>query len=147
MGRQVVGVKIEQSELNRRVHLLNGMIWILMGLLGLFLVYVLALGMQSVTSALISLGVALLVSGMGYWFARSGRFYAAVYLFLIGFVILLILLLLLGGNNTFTVSEGSRLGWGVMATAIIISFVLACISWLFGESIHNAFSALKQVMP
>jgi len=31
-----------------------------------------------------------------------------------------------------------------VATAIMISFVLACMSWLFGESINNAFSALKK---
>lgn len=144
MSKQLVGAEIEQAELKRRTRLLNSLIWLLMGTLGVFLVYVLALGLQSLTSGLISLVVALAVSGIGYWLARSGRFYAAVYLFLGGFVILLIVVVLLGGSTAFTAFKEPRLGWGVVATAITISFVLACMSWLFGESINNAFSALRQ---
>ncbi len=144
MGEQLVGAKIEQSELKRRTRLLNSLIWLLMGTLGLFLVYVLATGMQSLISGLISLVAALLVSGIGYWLARSGRFYAAVYLFLSGFVVLLLFVVLMGGKTAFTVSGEAGLGWGVVATAIMISFVLACMSWLFAESINNALSALRQ---
>jgi len=144
VGEQFVGAEIEQSELKRRTRLLNSLIWLLMGALGLFLVYVLTLGMQSLISGLISLGAALVISGIGYWLARSGRFYAAVYLFLGGFVVLLLFIVFMGGSTAFTVSGEPGLGWGVVATAIMISFVLACMSWLFGESINNAFSALKK---
>jgi len=134
----------EQAELNRRARLLNGLIWILMGALGIFLVYVLTTGMQSWTSGLISFGAALVVSGIGYWLARSGRFYAAVYLFLSGFVVLLLFIVFMGGRTAFTLSEETGLGWGVVATAIMISFVLACMAWLFGESINKAFSTIKR---
>ena len=144
MSKQLVGAEIEQSELKRRMRLLNSLIWLLMGTLGLFLFYVLALGLQSLTASLISLVSALLVSSIGYWLARSGRFYAAVYLFLSGFVVLLLFIVFMGGSTAFTVSGEPGLGWGVVATAIMISFVLACMSWLFGESINNAFSALKK---
>ena len=44
----------EQSELNRRTRLLNGLIWLLMGTLGIFLVYVLTTGMESWVSGLFS---------------------------------------------------------------------------------------------
>jgi signal transduction histidine kinase len=134
----------EQSELNRRARLLNGLIWALIGALGIFLVYVLTTGMQSWISGIISFGAALVVSGIGYWLARSGRFYAAVYLFLSGFVVLLLFIVFMGGETAFTVSEEAGLGWGVVATAIMISFVLACMAWLFGESINNAFSTIKK---
>jgi len=134
----------EQSELSRRTRLLNGLIWVLMGALGLFLVYVLTTGMQSWISGLISFAAALVVSGIGYWLARSGRFYAAVYLFLSGFVVLLLFIVFMGGKTAFTVSGETGLGWGVVATAIMISFVLACMAWLFGESINKAFSTIKQ---
>jgi signal transduction histidine kinase len=144
VGEQLVGAEMEQSELKRRTRLLNSLIWLLMGTLGLFLVYVLTIGMQSLISGLISLIAALVVSGIGYWLARSGKFYAAVYLFLSGFVVLLLFVVFMGGRTAFTVSEEPGLGWGVVATAIMISFVLACMSWLFGESINNAFSALKK---
>jgi len=115
-----------------------------MGALGLFLVYVLATGMQSWVSGLISFLAALVVSGIGYWLARSGRFYAAVYLFLSGFVVFLLFVVFMGGRTAFSISEETGLGWGVVATAVMISFVLACMSWLFGESINNAFSTLKK---
>jgi signal transduction histidine kinase len=141
---QLVRVEIEQSELKRRTRLLNSLIWLLMGALGLFLVYVLTTGMQSLISGLISLVAALVVSGIGYWLARSGKFYAAVYLFLGGFVVLLLFVVFMGGRTAFTVSEETGLGWGVVATAIMISFVLACMAWLFAESINNAFSTLKK---
>ncbi|MBA7559631.1 Adaptive-response sensory-kinase SasA [subsurface metagenome] len=144
MGRQLVGANTDQSELNRRTRLLNSLIWLLMGALGLFLVYVLATGMQSWISGLISFVAALIVSGIGYWLARSGRFYAAVYLFLSGFVVLLLFVVFMGGRTAFSISEQTGLGWGVVATAVMISFVLACMSWLFGESINSAFSALKK---
>lgn len=144
MGKQLVGAKVEPSELNRRTRLLNSLIWLLMGALGLFLVYVLATGMQSWISGLISFIAALVVSGIGYWLARSGRFYAAVYLFLSGFVVLLLFIVFMGGRTAFSISEETGLGWGVVATAVMISFVLACMSWLFGESINNAFSTLKK---
>jgi len=134
----------EQYELSRRTRLLNGLIWVLMGALGLFLVYVLTTGMQSWISGLISFAAALVVSGIGYWLARSGRFYAAVYLFLSGFVVLLLFIVFMGGKTAFTVSGETGLGWGVVATAIMISFVLACMAWLFGESINKAFSTIKQ---
>ncbi len=140
----MVGAEIEQSELKRRTRLLNSLIWLLMGTLGIFLVYVLALGLQSLTSGLIALISALLVSGIGYWLARSGRFYAAVYLFLSSFVILLVVLVFLGGSTSFTVFGEAGLGWGIMVIAIAVSFLLACMSWLFGESVNNAFSALRQ---
>lgn len=144
MGKQLVGAEIDQSELRRRTRLLNSLIWLLMGTLGIFLVYVLALGLRSLTAILISLVSALLVSGIGYWLARSGKFYAAVYLFLSGFVILLLVLVFLGGSTSFTVSGEPGLGWGIMVMAIAVSFILACMSWLFGESINSAFSALRQ---
>ncbi len=144
MNQQLAEAKIESTELNRRTRLLNSLIWILMGALGLFLVYVLASGLQSLVSGLMSFAAALVVSGIGYWLARSGRFYAAVYLFLSGFVVLLLFVVFMGGRTAFTVSEETGLGWGVVATAIMISFVLACMSWLFGESINNAFSTLKK---
>jgi signal transduction histidine kinase len=144
VNQQLVETKIESTELNRRTRLLNSLIWILMGALGLFLVYVLASGLQSLMSGLMSFAAALVVSGIGYWLARSGRFYAAVYLFLSGFVVLLLFVVFMGGRTAFTVSEETGLGWGVVATAIMISFVLACMSWLFGESINNAFSTLKK---
>ena len=134
----------EQSELNRRTRVLNSLIWLLMGALGLFLVYVLATGMQSWISGLISFVAALVVSGIGYWLARSGRFYAAVYLFLSGFVVLLLFVVFMGGRTAFSISGETGLGWGVVATAVMISFVLACMSWLFGESINNAFSTIKR---
>ena len=134
----------EQSELNRRTRLLNGLIWALMGSLGIFLVYVLTTGMQSWASGLISFAAALVVSGIGYWLARSGRFYAAVYLFLSGFVVLLLFIVFMGGRTAFTISGETGMGWGVVATAIMISFVLACMAWLFGESINNAFSTIKK---
>jgi len=140
----VVGAEIEQSELKRRTRLLNSLIWLLMGTLGMFLVYVLALGLQSLAYGLFALVGALVVFGIGYWLARSGRFYAAVYLFLGSFVILLLVLVFLGGITSFTVSGEPGLGWGIVVTAIMISFVLACMSWLFGESINKAFSALRQ---
>jgi signal transduction histidine kinase len=142
--QQLVESKVEHSELNRRTRLLNSLIWILMGSLGLFLVYVLAAGLQSLMSGLMSFAAALVVSGIGYWLARTGRFYAAVYLFLSGFVVLLLFVVFMGGRTAFTVSEETGLGWGVVATAIMIAFVLACMSWLFGESINNAFSTLKK---
>jgi len=110
----------------------------------MFLVYVFALGLQSLTSGLISLVGALLISSIGYWLARSGRFYAAVYLFLGGFVILLLVLVFLGGGISFTVSGEPGLGWGIVVIATAVSFILACMSWLFGQSINNAFSALRQ---
>jgi signal transduction histidine kinase len=144
VNQQLVEAKIESTELNRRTRLLNSLIWILMGALGLFLVYVLAAGLQSWLSGLMSFVAALVVSGIGYWLARSGRFYAAVYLFLSGFVVLLLFVVFMGGRTAFTVSEETGLGWGVVATAIMIAFVLACMSWLFGESINNAFSTLKK---
>jgi len=134
----------EQYELSRRTRLLNGLIWVLMGALGLFLVYVLTTGMQSWISGLISFAAALVVSGIGYWLARSGRFYAAVYLFLSGFVVLLLFIVFMGGKTAFSISQETGLGWGVVATAIMISFVLACMAWLFGESINKAFSTIKQ---
>jgi PAS domain S-box-containing protein len=134
----------EQSELNRRTRLLNGLIWVLMGALGIFLVYVLTTGMQSWISGFISFAAALVVSGIGYWLARSGRFYAAVYLFLSGFVVLLLFIVFMGGRTAFTVSEETGLGWGVVATAIMIAFVLACMAWLFGESINKAFNTIKK---
>jgi len=144
MSEQVIGAKFEPSELKRRTRLLNSLIWLLMGTLGLFLVYVIALGLRSLTASLISLVGALLVSGIGYWLARSGKFYAAVYLFLSGFVILLLILVFLGGSTSFTISGEQGLGWGIVIIAIGVSFILACMSWLFGESINNAFSALRQ---
>ena len=144
MGNQLLVAKTDQSELNRRTRVLNSLIWLLMGALGLFLVYVLATGMQSWVSGLISFLAALVVSGIGYWLARSGRFYAAVYLFLSGFVVLLLFVVFMGGKTAFSISEETGLGWGVVATAVMISFVLACMSWLFGESINNAFSTLKK---
>jgi len=144
VGNQILVAKTEQSELNRRTRVLNSLIWLLMGALGLFLVYVLATGMQSWVSGLISFVAALIVSGIGYWLARSGRFYAAVYLFLSGFVVLLLFVVFMGGRTAFSISEETGLGWGVVATAVMISFVLACMSWLFGESINNAFSTLKK---
>ena len=144
MNEQLVESNIGHTELNRRTRLLNSLIWLLMGSLGLFLVYVLATGMQSWISGLISFVAALVVSGIGYWLARSGRFYAAVYLFLSGFVVLLLFIVFMGGKTAFSISEETGLGWGVVATAVMISFVLACMSWLFGESINNAFSTLKK---
>jgi signal transduction histidine kinase len=144
VGNQILAAKTDQSELNRRTRVLNSLIWLLMGALGLFLVYVLATGMQSWISGLISFTAALIVSGIGYWLARSGRFYAAVYLFLSGFVVLLLFVVFMGGKTAFSISEETGLGWGVVATAVMISFVLACMSWLFGESINNAFSTLKK---
>jgi len=144
VNEQLLESKLEHSELNRRTRLLNSLIWVLMGALGLFLVYVLAAGLQSWMSGLISLVAALVVSGIGYWLARSGRFYAAVYLFLSSFVVLLLFVVFMGGRTAFTISEETGLGWGVVATAIMISFVLACMSWLFGESINNAFSTLRK---
>ena len=144
MGNQLLVAKTDQSELNRRTRVLNSLIWLLMGALGLFLVYVLATGMQSWVSGLISFLAALVVSGIGYWLARSGRFYAAVYLFLSGFVVFLLFVVFMGGRTAFSISEETGLGWGVVATAVMISFVLACMSWLFGESINNAFSTLKK---
>jgi PAS domain S-box-containing protein len=144
VGNQILVAKTEPSELNRRTRVLNSLIWLLMGILGLFLVYVLATGMQSWISGLISFVAALVVSGIGYWLARSGKFYAAVYLFLSGFVVLLLFVVFMGGRTAFSISEETGLGWGVVATAVMISFVLACMSWLFGESINNAFSTLKK---
>jgi signal transduction histidine kinase len=134
----------EPTELNRRARLLNGLIWALIGALGIFLVYVLTTGMQSWISGLFSFGAALIVSGIGYWLARSGRFYAAVYLFLTGFVVLLLFIVFMGGKTAFSISAEAGLGWGVVATAIMISFVLACMSWLFGESINSAFYSLRK---
>ena len=144
MSRIISGARIEPSELNRRTRVLNSLIWVLMGALGIFLVYVLATGMQSWVSGLISFVAALVVSGIGYWLARSGRFYAAVYLFLSGFVVLLLFVVFMGGTTAFSISKEAGLGWGVVATAVMISFVLACMSWLFGESINNAFSTIKK---
>jgi len=144
MSKQLVGAEIEPSELKRRTRLLNSLIWLLMGTLGIFLVYVIALGLQSWTASLIALVSALLLSGIGYWLARSGKFYAAVYLFLSGFVILLLVLVFLGAGTSFTVSGEPGLGGGIVVIAIAVSFLLACMSWLFGESINNAFSALRQ---
>jgi signal transduction histidine kinase len=144
VGNQLLVAKTDQSELNRRTRVLNSLIWLLMGALGLFLVYVLAIGMQSWVSGLISFVAALVVSGIGYWLARTGRFYAAVYLFLSGFVVFLLFVVFMGGRTAFSISEETGLGWGVVATAVMISFVLACMSWLFGESINNAFSTLKK---
>ena len=144
MSKQLVGTEIGQSELKRRTRLLNSLIWLLMGTLGIFLVCVLALGLQSLTSGLISLVSALLVCSIGYWLARSGKFYAAVYLFLSSFVILLLVLVFLGAGTSFTVSGEPGLGGGIVVIAIAVSFILACMSWLFGESINNAFSALRQ---
>ena len=144
MSEQLIGAEIEPSELKRRTRLLNSLIWLLMGTLGIFLVYVIALGLQSVTASFISLVGALLISGIGYWLARSGKFYAAVYLFLSGFVILLLVLIFLGGTTSFTVSGEQGLGWGIVVIAVAVSFILACMSWLFGESINSAFSAVRQ---
>ncbi len=144
MSKQLVMAEIEQSELTRRTRLLNSLIWLLMGTLGTFLVYVIALGLRSLIASVIALVGALLVSGIGYWLARSGKFYAAVYLFLSGFVILLLVLVFLGGSTSFTVSAEEGLGWGIVVVAIGVSFILACMSWLFGESINSAFSALRQ---
>ena len=144
MSKPISGTKIEQTELKRRTRVLNSLTWILMGALGIFLVYVLTTGMQSWVSGIISFVAALVVSGIGYWLARSGRFYAAVYLFLSGFVVLLLFVVFMGGTTAFSISQEAGLGWGVVATAIMISFVLACMSWLFGESINNAFSTLKK---
>jgi len=144
VNEQLVESKIGHTELSRRTRLLNSLIWLLMGALGLFLVYVLATGMQSWISGLISFVAALVVSSIGYWLARSGRFYAAVYLFLSGFVVLLLFIVFMGGKTAFSISAETGLGWGVVATAVMISFVLACMSWLFGESINNAFSTLRK---
>jgi PAS domain S-box-containing protein len=144
VGNQLLVAKTDGAELNRKTRVLNSLIWLLMGALGLFLVYVLATGMQSWVSGLISFLAALVVSGIGYWLARSGRFYAAVYLFLSGFVVLLLFVVFMGGKTAFSISQETGLGWGVVATAVMISFVLACMSWLFGESINNAFSTLKK---
>ncbi len=144
MSKQLGGVEIEQSELTRRTRLLNSLIWLLMGTLGVFLVYVIALGLRSLTASLVSLVSALLVAGIGYGLARSGKFYAAVYLFLSGFVILLLVLVFLGGGTSFTASGEPGLGWGIVLIAVAVAFILACMSWLFGESINNAFSTLRQ---
>jgi signal transduction histidine kinase len=144
MRKPLIGVAIEQSELKRRTRLLNSLIWLLMGTLGIFLVYVLTLGLRSLTASLISLVSALLVSGTGYWLARSGKFYAAVYLFMSGFVILLLVLVFMGGGTSFTISGEGELGWGIVTIAIAVAFLLACMSWLFGESINTACSALRQ---
>jgi PAS domain S-box-containing protein len=144
VGNQLLVAKTDGAELNRKTRVLNSLIWLLMGALGLFLVYVLATGMQSWVSGLISFLAALVVSGIGYWLARSGRFYAAVYLFLSGFVVLLLFVVFMGGKTAFSISQETGLGWGVVATAVMISFVLACMSWLFGESINNAFATLRK---
>jgi PAS domain S-box-containing protein len=144
VNQQLVESKTGHTELGKRTRVLNSLIWLLMGALGLFLVYILATGMQSWVSGLISFVAALVVSGIGYWLARSGRFYAAVYLFLSGFVVLLLFVVFMGGKTAFSISQETGLGWGVVATAVMISFVLACMSWLFGESINNAFSTLKK---
>ena len=109
MGNQILVAKTDGAELNRRTRVLNSLIWLLMGALGLFLVYVLATGMQSWVSGLISFLAALVVSGIGYWLARSGRFYAAVYLFLSGFVVFLLFVVFMGGR-TASVSPKRR-GW------------------------------------
>ena len=130
MSKQLVGAEIEQSELKRRTRLLNSLVWLLMGALGIFLVYVLALGLQSLTSGLISLVSALVVCSIGYWLARSGKFYAAVYLFLSSFVILLLVLVFLSRGAAFIVSGETGLGWGIGVIAIAVSFILACMSWL-----------------
>jgi len=144
MRKPLIEVEVEQFELKRRTRLLNSLIWLLMGTLGVFLVYVLTLGLRSLTASLISLVSALLVSGTGYWLARSGRFYAAVYLFMSGFVILLVVLVFMGGGTSFAVSGEGELGWGIVTIAIAVAFLLACMSWLFGESINTAYSILRQ---
>jgi signal transduction histidine kinase len=193
VGEQLVGAEIEQSELKRKMHLLNILIYSLAGALGIFLVIVLVLRLPSLTSSTISIFSALVICGVAYWLNRSGKFYPAAYLFLGGFIIvanisvllpsipletrvvgplfyslsvvaagvliapvaafycagfgaatLLIITASLGGGTAFTLSGDSGLGWAVVSVPILLSLVLASISWLFGESINNAFSALKK---
>ncbi len=56
---------------------------------------------------------------------------------------ILVIAAIMGGGAAFTTSAEPGVGWGVISAPIVISFVMATMSWLFGNSINNAFSALK----
>jgi light-regulated signal transduction histidine kinase (bacteriophytochrome) len=49
-----------------------------------------------------------------------------------------------GGAAYFTPSAELALGWGVISAPVVFSFVIASMSWLFGNSINGALLALKQ---
>ncbi len=67
-----------------------------------------------------------------FWFAGFGA------------ATLLVVVAIMGGSASFATSGESILGWGVVSVPIVLSFVLASMSWLFGDSISKAFSALRQ---
>jgi len=67
-----------------------------------------------------------------FWFAGFGA------------ATLLVVVAIMGGSASFATSGESLLGWGVVSVPIVLSFVLASMSWLFGDSISKAFSALRQ---
>lgn len=61
-----------------------------------------------------------------------------------GAATLLVIVAIKGGAAYFTPSADIALGWGVVSAPIVFSFVLASMSWLFGNSINNGLSALRQ---
>jgi len=67
-----------------------------------------------------------------FWFAGFGA------------TILLIIVAVLGGSAFFTPGGGVAMGWAALSAPIVFSLILASMSWLFANSINNAFSALAQ---
>jgi signal transduction histidine kinase len=61
-----------------------------------------------------------------------------------GAAALLIIAISLGGGSAFTLSGDAGLGWAVVSVPILLSLVLASMSWLFGESMNNAFSTIRK---
>lgn len=67
-----------------------------------------------------------------FWFAGFGA------------VMLLVIVVITGGAAYFARSAEPALGWGVASAPVVFSFVLASMSWLFGNSINSALSAFRQ---
>jgi len=74
----------------------------------------------------------LIVPVASFWFAGFGA------------ITLMIIVTIVGGPGSLVSSADTALGWGLVLSPIVLSFVLASISWLFSDSINNAFSALRQ---
>ena len=74
----------------------------------------------------------LVAPAAAFWFAGFGA------------ATLLIIAAFLGGGASFSASGDVALGWGVISAPIIFAFVLASLSWLFGNNINTAFTRLGQ---
>jgi len=69
---------------------------------------------------------------------------ASFWLATFGAVVLGIVVALGGGPSLFTSNGDQSLGWGVMLTPILFSYLFASLSWFYSSHIGEAFLALRQ---